>query len=158
MNGLFLLPSITQPDYAARALEIFLLQEERLRRIPDDMLNQSCIYGVDNALLSTEWNGMCQDAMRVPSSEPSEEAVKTNRYWTDEENLAFEKVVSYYGYTSARGINNALVAEFVGTRTAGQVRSHAQKYFMKKVCLSNNQYLTSRTVIQLLSQKQTRSV
>lgn len=54
-----------------------------------------------------------------------------SRRWTREENLRFNKCVSYFGYTRLTGMNALLVSTFVGTRDRYQVRSHAQKFFKK---------------------------
>jgi len=55
--------------------------------------------------------------------------VKSNnqsRYWTDEEHQRFLDAVREYGPRDSKKI-----AAYVGTRDVTQVRSHAQKYFIK---------------------------
>lgn len=60
-----------------------------------------------------------------PSSEPSEK--KQSRYWTDEEHQRFLIAWNTHGPK-----NYGQIAEYVGTRNAKQVRTHAQK-FQKKL-------------------------
>mmetsp|Transcript_25105 Transcript_25105/g.48889 ORF Transcript_25105/g.48889 Transcript_25105/m.48889 type:complete len:443 (+) Transcript_25105:221-1549(+) len=49
-----------------------------------------------------------------------------SRYWTAEEHQRFVDAIGLYGPKDVRQIAN-----FVGTRNATQVRTHAQKYFLK---------------------------
>eukprot|EP00283_Hemiselmis_rufescens_P016094 CAMPEP_0173437206 /NCGR_PEP_ID=MMETSP1357-20121228/17901_1 /TAXON_ID=77926 /ORGANISM="Hemiselmis rufescens, Strain PCC563" /LENGTH=380 /DNA_ID=CAMNT_0014402369 /DNA_START=277 /DNA_END=1416 /DNA_ORIENTATION=+ len=49
-----------------------------------------------------------------------------SRYWTAEEHQRFVDAIGLYGPKDVRKIAN-----FVGTRNATQVRTHAQKYFLK---------------------------
>eukprot|EP00287_Rhodomonas_sp_CCMP768_P018311 CAMPEP_0202807956 /NCGR_PEP_ID=MMETSP1389-20130828/582_1 /ASSEMBLY_ACC=CAM_ASM_000865 /TAXON_ID=302021 /ORGANISM="Rhodomonas sp., Strain CCMP768" /LENGTH=271 /DNA_ID=CAMNT_0049478115 /DNA_START=72 /DNA_END=887 /DNA_ORIENTATION=- len=48
------------------------------------------------------------------------------RYWNEDEHQRFLEGLEKYGPKSVKAI-----AEFVGTRTATQVRTHAQKYYQK---------------------------
>ena len=48
------------------------------------------------------------------------------RYWTDEEHERFVEGLNRWGIKESRKI-----AQHVGTRSAVQVRTHAQKYFLK---------------------------
>ena len=49
-----------------------------------------------------------------------------SRYWTDEEHSKFVEGMKLFGAKDAKKI-----AKHVGTRDSTQVRSHAQKYFIK---------------------------
>uniref|UniRef100_A0A7S2ZC08 HTH myb-type domain-containing protein n=1 Tax=Rhodosorus marinus TaxID=101924 RepID=A0A7S2ZC08_9RHOD len=49
-----------------------------------------------------------------------------SRYWTRDEHERFLSAVELYGSRDVRSI-----ADYVGTRNPTQVRTHAQKYFMK---------------------------
>jgi SHAQKYF class myb-like DNA-binding protein len=55
---------------------------------------------------------------------------KTNdrRYWTEEEHQRFLDALQSVGPKDVKAI-----ASFVGSRSATQVRTHAQKYFLKLV-------------------------
>ncbi len=59
------------------------------------------------------------------SPEKSEDHDKSNGRWTDEEHRKFLEAFNLYGK------NWKLVQGYVGTRSATQARSHAQKYFAK---------------------------
>lgn len=50
-----------------------------------------------------------------------------SRYWTPDEHARFLDALDQYGAKDVRAI-----AGFVGTRNATQVRTHAQKYFLRK--------------------------
>mmetsp|Transcript_27691 Transcript_27691/g.43229 ORF Transcript_27691/g.43229 Transcript_27691/m.43229 type:complete len:479 (-) Transcript_27691:207-1643(-) len=59
--------------------------------------------------------------------EQKQEAQKSqSRYWTEEEHQRFLEAIKSYGHKDVKAI-----ASIVGTRSATQVRTHAQKYFMK---------------------------
>ena len=63
--------------------------------------------------------------------EEKKEAQKSqSRYWTEEEHQRFLEAIKSYGHKDVKAI-----ASIVGTRSATQVRTHAQKYFMKLVFL-----------------------
>lgn len=51
---------------------------------------------------------------------------KSGRYWTEEEHQLFLQGAELYGLKNARAI-----AQFVGSRTATQVRTHTQKYLIR---------------------------
>jgi len=57
---------------------------------------------------------------------PTNGAAGQSRYWTEEEHLRFLDAIENYGHKDVKAI-----ASFVGTRNATQVRTHAQKYFIK---------------------------
>ena len=61
----------------------------------------------------------------MKSSEQSESDEKTGR-WTEDEHRSFKEGIKLYGR------NWKLVAVHIGTRSSCQVRSHAQKHFMRE--------------------------
>ena len=48
------------------------------------------------------------------------------RYWTDQEHERFLDAIQNFGHKNVKAIS-----AYVGTRSATQVRTHAQKYFLK---------------------------
>ena len=67
-----------------------------------------------------------QPAVQHRQQERPRQQQRQSRYWTDEEHTRFLQAVKVFGANDPRAIANA-----VGTRTASQVRSHAQKFFKK---------------------------
>mmetsp|Transcript_14117 Transcript_14117/g.20528 ORF Transcript_14117/g.20528 Transcript_14117/m.20528 type:complete len:431 (+) Transcript_14117:168-1460(+) len=57
---------------------------------------------------------------------PSGVSASQSRYWTEEEHQRFLDAIDHYGHKDVKTIATA-----VGTRNATQVRTHAQKYFIK---------------------------
>eukprot|EP00967_Tisochrysis_lutea_P147195 scaffold279288_cov31-Tisochrysis_lutea.AAC.2 len=60
---------------------------------------------------------------RAPSCQPNLQP----RYWTPEEHRLFMEAVQRYGWKDVKSI-----AQHVGTRTPTQVRTHAQKLFLRQ--------------------------
>mmetsp|Transcript_35997 Transcript_35997/g.81022 ORF Transcript_35997/g.81022 Transcript_35997/m.81022 type:complete len:460 (-) Transcript_35997:206-1585(-) len=60
-----------------------------------------------------------------------------SRYWTDEEHQRFLDAIQKFGHKDVKAIS-----QVVGTRSATQVRTHAQKYFMR-LARSSKQESTS---------------
>jgi SHAQKYF class myb-like DNA-binding protein len=56
-----------------------------------------------------------------------DDAAKQPRYWTPEEHRLFMDAVQRYGWKDVKSI-----AQHVGTRTPTQVRTHAQKLFLRQ--------------------------
>ncbi|EKX54502.1 hypothetical protein GUITHDRAFT_63596 [Guillardia theta CCMP2712] len=54
------------------------------------------------------------------------EGQSRSRFWTEQEHERFLEAMKIFGYGNAQDI-----ASYVGTRSVTQVRTHAQKYFMK---------------------------
>lgn len=70
-------------------------------------------------------NGDATASTTKPNAE--EPAEKGPRYWTSAEHDLFLEALEKYGPK-----DNKSIAQYVGTRNATQVRTHAQKYFLKK--------------------------
>uniref|UniRef100_A0A7S0EFL9 HTH myb-type domain-containing protein n=1 Tax=Hanusia phi TaxID=3032 RepID=A0A7S0EFL9_9CRYP len=62
--------------------------------------------------------------MQSPKSQES--GHNRSRFWTEQEHERFLEAMKIFGYGNAQDI-----ASYVGTRSVTQVRTHAQKYFMK---------------------------
>ena len=60
-------------------------------------------------------------------SRTDEDNSKQPRYWTPEEHRLFMEAVNRYGWKDVKSI-----AQHVGTRTPTQVRTHAQKLFLRQ--------------------------
>ncbi|ELP85151.1 hypothetical protein EIN_081930 [Entamoeba invadens IP1] len=56
----------------------------------------------------------------------------TQRYWNDNEHMKFLICICFLNATSSKRLPVSKISEFVETRTAVQVRTHAQKYFATK--------------------------
>ena len=67
--------------------------------------------------------------LQIKVSEQQFEEKKTkaqSRYWTDEEHQRFLEALEKFGPKDVKSISN-----YVSTRNATQVRTHAQKYFLR---------------------------
>ncbi|EKX40377.1 hypothetical protein GUITHDRAFT_142870 [Guillardia theta CCMP2712] len=74
-------------------------------------------------------------------SEQADSKDSKSRYWTEEEHQRFLEAVEKYGHKDVKSISS-----IVGTRSATQVRTHAQKYFMKMAKSSLQVQCTSDSV------------
>jgi len=70
-----------------------------------------------------------EPALEIFESKPdsAKQLSKGNRYWTTKEHEMFLEGLKKYN-----GNKPKLIAKMIGTRTAAQVRSHAQKYFLRQ--------------------------
>lgn len=66
------------------------------------------------------------DAKSADEEETDDGSRSHQRYWSNDEHQRFLEGVTKYGRKSLKAI-----ADHVGTRTATQVRTHSQKYFLK---------------------------
>ena len=66
-------------------------------------------------------------AAKAVAAEKATAKVKQPRYWTPEEHRLFMEAVQRYGWKDVKSI-----AQHVGTRTPTQVRTHAQKLFLRQ--------------------------
>ncbi|ELP88172.1 hypothetical protein EIN_224050 [Entamoeba invadens IP1] len=127
------LPLPTHPGFYEKVTRIYLDQKSRLLRFEckQKSYDQVCqVVPKSPELVETSF-----DTTKNQISDSSEIRFDKNdkkRYWTEKEKIAFEKIVKFFNYTSPKGMNNCLIAAFVKTRTTAQVRSHAQKFFLKK--------------------------
>eukprot|EP01133_Synstelium_polycarpum_P014512 gene14512-17129_t len=67
-----------------------------------------------------------QNQLSKYEHEKHAEKKKQSRYWTPDEHNRFLEALTKYGHKDVKAISN-----FVGTRNATQVRTHAQKYFLR---------------------------
>jgi SHAQKYF class myb-like DNA-binding protein len=76
---------------------------------------------------SSQLRLMCEKLQR-DADEDSSDACKSSqsRYWSDEEHCRFLEAIQKCGHKDVKSI-----AAYVGTRNTTQVRTHAQKYFMR---------------------------
>jgi SHAQKYF class myb-like DNA-binding protein len=61
-----------------------------------------------------------------PQYNSEDEPKSQRRYWTDQEHERFLDAIQNFGHKNVKAIS-----AYVGTRSATQVRTHAQKYFLK---------------------------
>jgi len=61
-----------------------------------------------------------------PQYNSEDEPRSQRRYWTDQEHERFLDAIQNFGHKNVKAIS-----AYVGTRSATQVRTHAQKYFLK---------------------------
>ncbi len=65
-----------------------------------------------------------------------------SRYWTPEEHQKFLEALQKYGHKDVKSISM-----HVSTRNATQVRTHAQKYFLRLVCaIAPSKYLWKKKI------------
>jgi len=67
-----------------------------------------------------------QEQQESWDSTNKQEKKTQSRYWTAEEHMRFLEGLARFGHKDMKAI-----ARFVGTRNATQVRTHAQKYYLK---------------------------
>lgn len=60
-----------------------------------------------------------------PSQDPSEDQSRSSGRWSQEEHHRFIEGLTQYGK------NWKKVEDFIGTRSGAQIRSHAQKFFIR---------------------------
>ena len=70
-------------------------------------------------------------------------STKQPRYWTDEEHQRFLEALKIYPNN-----DHKTISRYVGTRTAAQVRSHSQKYFLR---LGKNSTKSQRNLDEISS-------
>ena len=69
---------------------------------------------------------MCEKFQQDTSESANDSKTNMSRYWTDDEHQRFLEAIQKYGHKDVKAI-----AGHVGSRNATQVRTHAQKYFMR---------------------------
>jgi len=74
----------------------------------------------------TRLRGMCDKYQNDAEGSGGDSKNNQSRYWTDDEHQRFLDAIQKFGHKDVKAI-----ASFVGSRNATQVRTHAQKYFMR---------------------------
>jgi len=82
---------------------------------------------MDKNLIESLFNKFQRNHDPIPTKLPKWATSKQSRYWTEEEHQKFLEAIEKFGIKNSKSI-----ADFVGTRTPTQVRTHAQKFFKKK--------------------------
>eukprot|EP00960_Hanusia_phi_P037806 753131-Hanusia_phi.AAC.3 len=100
---------------------------------PDELKRQICRLAQDNSSLKQALNKSQEEVKKLKaviemheSQKKSKEDKSQSRYWTEVEHQRFLDALQTVGPKDVKAI-----AQFVGTRSATQVRTHAQKYFIK---------------------------
>jgi SHAQKYF class myb-like DNA-binding protein len=97
--------------------DVLLLVVEQQRRI----------YHLEEELQKAqEYINKLQDYAKNLEVDKEKHAKKQSRYWTQQEHQKFLQGIDKYGRKDVKAIAN-----FVGSRNATQVRTHAQKYYAK---------------------------
>ncbi|ELP87338.1 hypothetical protein EIN_095950 [Entamoeba invadens IP1] len=129
----FNLPEPTDPEFVTIATDLYLYLKNSLSRVDYQQKQNESVHQTiskNSELIETSYE--TQRNQISDSFEQKNDKNEQKRYWTEKEKIAFEKIVRYFNYTSSKGLNNCLISAFVETRTPAQVRSHAQKFFMRK--------------------------
>ena len=117
------LPDASSPEFIQQIINIYNYQKQ-LFELLDQTQQQK------TRIIQTPENQHYQDDLEI-SSYVNQQSPRQKRYWTPIECEKFQKIIKYMNYTSVRGMNFELVSSYVQTRTPIQVRSHAQKYFLR---------------------------
>jgi len=95
---------------------LFYEQQKRIKFLEDELKrHKSQIEDLSSKLIIFEQEKAKEQKKKIQS-----------RYWTPEEHERFLEALEKYGCKDVKAISN-----FVGTRSATQVRTHAQKYFLR---------------------------
>ena len=86
-------------------------------------VHKTQITSIDTNILKSHEKSTVKQ-QKAPTSE-SNDVSKTSGRWTSEEHLRFIEAIKRFGKQWKK------VEEFVQTRSGAQIRSHAQKYFLK---------------------------
>lgn len=94
-----------------------IIEEQQRRIVQLEMELDRCRKQIDELLYAKE---------KLTKAEPKCEEKVQSRYWTPEEHQRFLEAVKKFGLKDVKA-----VAAYVGTRNATQVRTHAQKYYLR---------------------------
>ena len=108
--------------------EPFRMSVKKRRSTSNGDEHETELYYIDqNAERDGENVSKVEDAVARGQAVSSNEKIgKTNRYWTPDEHQRFLEGLKKFGYKNVKSI-----ADHVQTRSATQVRTHAQKYFQR---------------------------
>ncbi|GAB1222737.1 hypothetical protein ENUP19_0121G0091 [Entamoeba nuttalli] len=142
-NRYFNLPEPYTQEFINQVYNIYEFQKKILESL--DSKNHNNYTRVENSpIMSDKDNEMNP---YIYSTKTEIKPQKTKRYWTKEECLSFEKIIKFLNINCGQALDFRLISMYVKTRTPTQVRSHAQKYFLKE--RENNSVLTSNDLIEL---------
>mmetsp|Transcript_29042 Transcript_29042/g.40870 ORF Transcript_29042/g.40870 Transcript_29042/m.40870 type:complete len:538 (-) Transcript_29042:393-2006(-) len=94
-----------------------VIEEQQRRIVQLEMELDRCRKQIDELLYAKE---------KLTKAEPKVEDKAQSRYWTPEEHQRFLEAVKKFGLKDVKA-----VASYVGTRNPTQVRTHAQKYYLR---------------------------
>jgi SHAQKYF class myb-like DNA-binding protein len=93
-------------------------QQRKIQQLEDELRQARDQVDMMNSQLSTYEQDRVKEKKKPQS-----------RYWTPEEHQRFLEALQKYGHKDVKSISM-----HVSTRNATQVRTHAQKYFLRLVC------------------------
>ncbi|KAJ8906250.1 hypothetical protein NDN08_002743 [Rhodosorus marinus] len=104
----------------AASQELILRQQKRIDELEADLNNAQA----DIKRLKMQAAQIAEEKRQKKSS--GSEKRSSSRYWTSEEHQRFLEGLAMYGHRDVKAIS-----KHVGTRNATQVRTHAQKYYLR---------------------------
>ena len=114
----------------------------------NDSDSTKSIHGKSNPYILENESKSIPEISRIENNEvrsESKEIMKTAGRWTEEEHKKFMEAYELYGK------DWKLVQNYIGTRSAAQARSLAQKYFAKVVMYKNVFHNKTQTDVQIIS-------
>mmetsp|Transcript_12189 Transcript_12189/g.37171 ORF Transcript_12189/g.37171 Transcript_12189/m.37171 type:complete len:207 (+) Transcript_12189:436-1056(+) len=106
-------------DVATQA--IILEQQRKIEELEGDLSNaQAEIRILRSQAINSE------EEKKKKKSSSGDNKKSTSRYWTSEEHQKFLEGLAKFGHKDVKAISN-----YVATRNATQVRTHAQKYYLR---------------------------
>eukprot|EP00188_Purpureofilum_apyrenoidigerum_P000646 Plantae.Rhodophyta-Purpureofilum_apyrenoidigerum.ctg12964.p1 GENE.Plantae.Rhodophyta-Purpureofilum_apyrenoidigerum.ctg12964~~Plantae.Rhodophyta-Purpureofilum_apyrenoidigerum.ctg12964.p1 ORF type:complete len:207 (+),score=44.48 Plantae.Rhodophyta-Purpureofilum_apyrenoidigerum.ctg12964:401-1021(+) len=108
-------------DSDAATQVIILEQQRKIEELEGDLSNaQAEIRILRSQAVHTE------EEKKKKKSSSGDNKKSTSRYWTSEEHQRFLEGLAKFGHKDVKAISN-----YVATRNATQVRTHAQKYYLR---------------------------
>lgn len=103
-----------QESHAEDILHLILEQQHRIQQLEQELEK------------SKQFVASLQTYVQKLEAEREKVTKKSSRYWTQEEHQKFLHAVEMFGRKDVKAI-----AQYVGTRSTTQVRTHAQKFYAK---------------------------